>query len=192
MFIKFYHKELNELKDFQRALMRVYDLYLSRDFNLEQHLIQLLHELLIYYKNAHTESAATWIQGLLAEIHTAKRGIHPFSLERITIRKHELVLTTCYKIIQNLNDRLRADTEKLELTLQEGRTLLKQIFLGSIQLTVLTADQIKAITTQREREGTWTQLLTLNNGMQQLTRSLSTLVSTPDIYLLMEELTSQF
>lgn len=192
MFIKFYHKELNELKEFQRALMRVYDLYLSRDFNLEQHLIQLLQELLIYYKNAHTESVANWIQGLLAEIHTAKRGIHPFSLERITIRKHELVLTTCYKIIQNLNDRLRGDSEKLEHTLQEGRTLLKQIFLGSIQLTVLTADQIKAITTQRERERAWTQLLTLNNGMQQLTRSLSTLVSTPDIYLLMEELTPQF
>ncbi len=158
----------------------------------QKRVLHFQQELLIYYKNAHTESAATWIQGLLAEIHTAKRGIHPFSLERITIRKHELVLTTCYKIIQNLNDRLRADTEKLELTLQEGRTLLKQIFLGSIQLTVLTADQIKAITTQREREGTWTQLLTLNNGMQQLTRSLSTLVSTPDIYLLMEELTSQF
>lgn len=192
MFIKFYHKELNELKEFQRALIRVYDLYLGRDFNLEQQLIQLLQDLLRYYKNTHTESAANWIQSLLAEIHTAKRGIHPFSLERITVRKHELVITTCYKIIQNLNDRLRVDAEKLEQTLQEGRTLLKQILLGSIQLTVMTADQIKAITTQRERERAWSQLLTLNNGMQQLTRSLTTLVSTPDIYLLMEDLTPHF
>ncbi|HAD34926.1 MAG TPA: hypothetical protein DCF44_10610 [Chitinophagaceae bacterium] len=95
MFVKFLHKEINEVRDWQQKLIRIYDLYIQKDFSLESALQIFLNELIQYYKDPQIESSVTWAQGLLSEFLTAKKGIHPFSLERISSRRHELLMTTC-------------------------------------------------------------------------------------------------
>jgi hypothetical protein len=192
MFVKFLHKEINEVRDWQQKLIRIYDLYIQKDFGLESGLQIFLNDLIQYYKDQHIESSVTWAQGLLSEFLTAKKGIHPFSLERISTRRHELLMTTCYKIIQNINDKFLAQMQKLQQTQQEAETLLKQILLGGIQLQILTPEMIHQADNQVKCAAIWQTMMSVNNGMQQLTRSLSLMVSTADVCMIMENMAPHF
>ncbi len=192
MFVKFLHKEINEVRDWQQKLIRIYDLYIQKDFSLESALQIFLNELIQYYKDQQIESSVTWAQGLLSEFLTAKKGIHPFSLERISSRRHELLMTTCYKILQNINDKFLAQMQKLLQTQQEAETLLKQILLGGIQLQILTPEMIHQADNQVKCAAIWQTMMSVNNGMQQLTRNLSLMVSTTDVCMIMENMAPHF
>lgn len=192
MFVKFLHKEINEVRDWQQKLIRIYDLYIQKDFSLESALQIFLNELIQYYKDQQIESSVTWAQGLLSEFLTAKKGIHPFLLERISSRRHELLMTTCYKILQNINDKFLAQMQKLLQTQQEAETLLKQILLGGIQLQILTPEMIHQADNQVKCAAIWQTMMSVNNGMQQLTRNLSLMVSTTDVCMIMENMAPHF
>jgi hypothetical protein len=191
MFAKFYHNELNEIKTLQQKLIAVYQLYIDKSFSLDLQIYALLNEIIKYYKSKNEEQQITWAQSLLSELKTAKRGIHPFTLERVTIRRNELCMTTCYKIIQNVNDKFSAENTKLTNKIEEAETLLKQIVLSAIQLNEITTNEIKLADTQELKASLWNKILIID-GMQQHTRNLALMVSNFDIFIMLDEIRSAF
>lgn len=191
MLIQFYHKELEDIKAFQVKLIQVFDMYIEKDFSLESKLGDFLNEIISFYKEKNDEQQITWAQSLLSEIKTAKRGIHPFTLERVTIRRNELCMTTCYKIIQNLNDKFSAENNRIQNQIKEATTLLKQILLSAIQMGALTPIEIQTAETQEQKSMLWNNILAID-GMQQHTRNLALMVSAFDIYIILDEIRNVF
>lgn len=192
MFATFYHKELSEIKDLQKKLVIVYDLYIDKNSSLDNVLANLLEGAIIYYKSRNEEEQITWIQSLFSELRTAKRGIHPYTLERVTTHRNELCYITCYKIIQNLNDKWTQQSGHLTGIIDEARSLLKQVVLGALQLNSITVDEIKSAVTQKEKSVLWAKILSLQNGLQQLIRNLIFMVSIFDIYILFDDISQVF
>lgn len=191
MFIQFFHKELTAIKALQQQLINVYEGYIEKDYFLDEKVEALIQAIIDHYKAKNEEQHITWGQSLLAELKTAKRGIHPFTLERVTIRRNDLCMTTCYKIIQNTNDKLSAENSRITSKLTDAFSLLKQIVLTAMQMNAITLVELKKANSQKNKEKIWSKILAIE-GMQQHTRNLIVTVSQPDIIILLEELRESF
>jgi hypothetical protein len=100
-------------------------------------------------------------------------------------------MTTCYKIIQNTNDKLSAENSRITSKLTDAFSLLKQIVLTAMQMNAITLVELKKANSQKNKEKIWSKILAIE-GMQQHTRNLIVMVSQPDIIILLEELRESF
>ncbi len=188
MFTRFYYKELTEIQVLHQQLIVVYDLYLTKNSNLHSALNALLVDAESYYKTREDYNLISWAQSLMSELQMAKKGIHPFTLEKAATHRHELTMIACYKILQNFNEKISVETLRLTNKLNEASELLKQILLSALTLQIISMDELRQAGTQTQKVKIWNKLSASQIGNQQQLISLALMVSAFDIYIIMDTL----
>lgn len=155
---KFYHNNLSKLNALQTLLNVALVKYNRKDFDADLALLNCLTSATDTYKALGNLDRENQILSLKAEYVTAQRGINPTTYERVSIRRHEMIQTICFKILQQLELFLRTDTTTIQQILIGAKDILTQIIVAAFQANLITDTTLKLIKTQKDIEVFWIKL----------------------------------
>jgi hypothetical protein len=182
--IQFYFHNKEQLLLVKDKLVIAFEKNISRDIYATEALLSTIELLATKCKERGLVQCETKALALQSELVTLQRGYHPFNLEKITIKRHEITTAYSYKILQAVEELLRTNLQKIDDLLKEAETLLQQIIIMSIQLGKLNDELIKKLNTQLEVEKFWVSLSTDDNiSIGQ--KRLKLMISTHDVIILL-------
>ena len=179
--------EVQQLTGLEGAVAGVLALYNAHSPNASDSLLRVLDDAATVYKDRGRQERAAQVLSLKAEIVTAQRAIHPITLEKVSVRRHEMQTAIAFRVLQSIEGQLRADLEATMQTLQRARDLLGQIIVAGIQKGLITDATIAAMTTQTAIEAWWAAMAA-DADIALAQKRLLLLVSRYDVFLLAEAL----
>lgn len=150
--------EVQQLATLQRSLAGVFALYNDRGLGVNESLLRVLDDVTGVYRDRGRQERVSQVLSMKAEVVTAQRAIHPVTLEKIAVRRHEMQMAIAFKVLQSVEARLREDLETTLETLERARDLLSQIIIAGFQKGLITDATIAAMTTQGAIEAWWTAI----------------------------------
>lgn len=184
---RFYFHDKQQITQLLTGFNGVSEKFSKKDFDTDKALKLLLDNAIKVYKDAGMTDRESQLQVMRAEITSVEKGVHPLTYERITIRKGEMKMSICLKILQSLEQLLRGDFSNCNHKLQEARDMISQILLAGLQGGLVTDALMDSTNTEAELQKLWKLLATDANIALGQRRVLMT-VSIYDVLLLMEEL----
>jgi hypothetical protein len=155
---RFFYNDKTKIAALINQLNTAMELYNGRQYNSDKELLKLLGNGIRDYKALGYPDKESQIHSLQAEIVTAQRGINPYTLQRQTLRRNEMLQTVQFKILQALELQLRTDYTAAEETLQQASVLVSQIIVAAVQGGLLNDTDIKKLNTQQDIENAWKKL----------------------------------
>lgn len=140
---RFYTNEKTRLDKALQLMIAALQKYNAKDFEADTALKVALDEALLMYKELGKSNQESQFEALKAEWVTAQRGINPMSLEKLTVRRNEMVGTVKFKIMQRAQQQLAMDVEAVDAVLNEASTLISQIIVASLQGGLLNPELIR-------------------------------------------------
>ncbi len=183
----FYAGEQQRLNGLLQGLSGVIEKYNRKDIDVLPALFQWLDGCIAQYKKGGHIEKESQFATLKAELVTAQRGVHPVTLEKITLRRHEFQMTIAWKVLQAAEARLRLDLMAVQDKLKEAAQLLGQVIVAGLQAGLLTKEKIIDAKAQEQIKALWTMLATDANIAIGQTRALL-MVSEFDIIILLGDL----
>ncbi len=179
--------EVQQLTGLESAVAGVLTLYNERSPDVSDSLLRVLDDAAVVYKDRGRQERAAQVLSLKAEIVTAQRAIHPLTLEKISVRRHEMQTAIAFRVLQSVEGQLRADLETTMEKLERARDLLGQIIVAGIQKGLITDAMIASMTTQAAIEAWWAAMAA-DTDLALAQKRLLLLVSRYDVFLLAEAL----
>jgi hypothetical protein len=173
---RFYLNEKERLNKALQLMIAALQKYNSKDFETDTALKLALDEALLVYKDLGKSNQQSQFEALMAEWVTAQRGINPITLEKVTVRRHEMLGTVKFKVMQRAQQQLAMDVEAVEAVLNEATTLVSQIIVAALQAGLITPADIQRADNADAVEMIWKNLDTDNNillGQQRVLLMIS-------------------
>jgi hypothetical protein len=173
---RFYLNEKERLNKALQLMIAALQKYNSKDFETDTALKLALDEALLVYKDLGKSNQQSQFEALKAEWVTAQRGINPITLEKVTVRRHEMQGTVKFKIMQRAQQQLAMDVEAVEAVLNEATTLVSQITVAALQAGLISPDDIRRADDADAVEMIWKNLDRDNNillGQQRVLLMIS-------------------
>lgn len=155
---RFYFNEKTRLDKALQLMIAALQKYNSKDFEADMALKLALDEALLAYKELGKSNQESQFEALKAEWVTAQRGINPVSLEKLTVRRNEMVSTVKFKIMQRAQQQLAVDVEAVEAVLNEATSLVSQIIVAALQGGWIKIDDIRRADNADAVETLWKNL----------------------------------
>jgi hypothetical protein len=130
---RFYLNDKSRFTAVMRLVIDALDKYNTRSFDADTALIAALNEAIATYKELARTDREGQCQALKADWALCQRGVNPATLEKLTTRRGEMVNSTCYKILQRLQQIVSDDLQETEAVLKEAEALVGQIVIASVQ-----------------------------------------------------------
>ncbi len=152
---RFYLNEKMRLDKALQLLTAALEKYNERAGDADDALKKAFDEAVAIYKELGKSSQESLFQSLKTEWITAQRGINPVTLEKVSIRRNEMVNTIKFKIMQKAQQQLGIDIDEVEAVLKEATTLVSQIIIAAFQARLITAGDIDSTIKEEEIEALW-------------------------------------
>jgi hypothetical protein len=152
---RFYLHEKAQLDKALQLLIIALEKYNGRDFDANEALKAAFDEAIGNYKALGKSSQESQFQALKAEWVTAQRGINPVTLEKVSIRRNEMINTIKFKIMQKAQEQLGMDAAEVEATLKEVTLLISQIVVAALQAKLFTTKEIAGTEMEDDVEKLW-------------------------------------
>lgn len=172
-----------------RTLIDTFQLYNDRKPELSDSLITLLDSAAATYRErgrAERESATV---SMKAEITTALRGVNPITLEKLTVRRHEMQSSIAFRVLQSLESQLRSHLLEATEQLQQAEDLVRQILAAGIQKGLVSDADIRDTATQDAIETLW-RSISSDADIRLAQKRVLLMLSSFDVYLLIDKLLS--
>jgi hypothetical protein len=180
---------VQQLTGLLRTLIDTFHLYNDRNPELNEALIVLLDAAAAAYRERGRAERESFTISLKAEFTTALRGINPITLEKLTVRRHEMQGTIAFKVLQSLESQLRNQLLEATEPLQQAENLVGQILAAGIQKGLISDAAIRDTTTQEAIETLWRSIGS-DADIALAQKRVLLLVSSFDISLLIDKLLS--
>lgn len=184
---RFYFNDKQQFSQLLIAFNGVSEKFSRKDYDTDKALKQLLDNAIKAYKDAGFTDKESQLQVLRAELTSAEKSIHPLTYEKIMVRKGEMKMSICLKILQSLEQLFRNDYAFCNEKLQEARSMISQILLAGLQGGLVTDTLLDSTNTESELQKLW-KLLATDANITLAQRRVLMSVSIYDVLLLMEEL----
>ena len=183
----FLTREAGQLSGLAGTLSGVFRLYNDRKTELNDSLLAFLDDAAAVYKDRGHQEKETQVLSLKAELITALRAINPVTLEKVTLRRHEMQSGIAFKVLQSVELRLRSDVEEVSVSLRQAEDLLSQIIVVAIQKGLITDPVIAETTTQASIAALW-KSMAADADIALAQKRLLLMVSIYDVLLLLDKL----
>jgi len=110
-----------------------------------------------YVKNGKADKVSRF-ESLKAELITALRGVNPYTLEKVQLRRNEMIKNTAFKILQNAEDIIRLDLQEINEKIQQAQDLISQILLAALQSGLILLIDLQNLKTHATIEELWKQI----------------------------------
>ncbi|HKR63831.1 MAG TPA: hypothetical protein VJZ00_08870 [Thermoanaerobaculia bacterium] len=180
------HQELQQLTALTRTLVDTFALYNEQKSELHRTLLTLLDDTGTTFRDRGRADKESHTASLKAELTTALRGINPMTMEKPTVRRHEMQNAIAFRVLQSLELELRDSLQDAAQTLQRAEDLISQIVLAAMQKGLITNADIANATTQAAVDALWRSIAS-DAEIALAQKRVLLLVSVFDVTLLLDE-----
>ena len=139
-----------------------------------------------YSKNGKADKESRF-ESLKSELITASRGVNPYTLEKVQLRRNEMIKNTAFKILQNGEEIIREELKEINGKIQQAQELLSQIILAALQGGLIAQADLKNINTQAKIEKLWKDL-GIDQNLNIAHKKVQLMVSLTDITILLDQI----
>ncbi|WP_126243639.1 hypothetical protein [Chitinophaga rhizosphaerae] len=183
---RFHHQIRQDLAALLAALNTVTEKYSRKDYDTGTALRALLDRANADYKDKGLPDRESQLQLLRAEWSAAEKGLDPCTLEKVTVRRGEMKQSVMLKVLRGLEAVLREDYTASRNKLEEAAAMIGQIIVAGFQEGIIDDRMLLSVNTEAEYLQLWKALGSDRNIALGQKRVL-TMVSLPDVFLLLEE-----
>lgn len=140
----------------------------------------------VYSKNGKSDKESRFVS-LKSELVTASRGVNPYTLEKVQLRRSEMIKNTAFRILQNGEEIIREELMEINSKIQQAEELLSQIILAALQAGLIVQAELKNINTQVKIEKLWKDIGNDPN-LSIAHKKVLLMVSQPDITVLLDQI----
>jgi ribosomal protein L9 len=155
---RFYLNEKMRLDKALQLLTAALEKYNARAVDADDALKTALDEATTIYRELGKSNQESLFQSLKTEWITAQRGINPVTLEKVSIRRNEMINTIKFKIMQKAQQQLGLDVDEVDAVLKDATTLVSQIIIAALQAKMLSTRDMEEIKTEDEIENFWKKI----------------------------------
>jgi hypothetical protein len=152
---KFYTNEQNKIQEVVQQLNTTLQKFNARDYNAVNYAFVTVTAAIEMYKNLGLGIKESAVQIMLAELTTAQRGINTQTYQKQVTGKNELLNSTTYKVLTDLQHQLQTCFYENAQKLGQAKELLVQIVTAALQSQFITQQQITAANTTDKVEALW-------------------------------------
>lgn len=140
----------------------------------------------VYSKNGKPDKESRF-ESLKSELTTAQRGVNPYTLEKVQLRRQEMIRNTAFRVLQSGEEIVRLELAEINGKLQQAEELLSQIVLAALQNNLVPQAELKNINTQVKIEKFWKDLGNDPN-FSIAGKKVQLMVSQADITVLLDQI----
>ncbi len=183
---RFHHQIRQDLAALLGGLNSVTEKYSRKDYDTDAALRTLLDRVNADYKDRGLPDRESQLQLLRAEWSAAEKGIDPCTLEKVTVRRGEMKASAMLKVLRGLETVLREDYTASRAKLEEAAAMIGQIIVAGYQEGIIDDKLLLSVNTEAEYLKLW-KTLGHDHNIALGQKRVLTMVSMPDIFLLLEE-----
>ena len=155
---RFFHHDLNLIDVQLKAISAVWLKYQIKSYDLYDSTPLLMDDTIKMYQQLSKGNRETQMNTHKAELLTAKRGIDPITLAKVTIHKNELVANTIFKILQNMTALVQEDEQDIRNKLTNAGETINQIILTSLQQGLFNRSDIDKLSSSDQVQLLWIKI----------------------------------
>jgi hypothetical protein len=189
---EFIHNNVQILDNLLASYNEVQQLYIQEVYEFDDKFLKLLNSCLDFFKSKGTNTQVSKILNILRMFETAKKGIHPFKLERVNIGRRDLKNIAGYYGLNELYQLTNSVYEKELLKLQEAEEILATLLLSLNQSGILNEEKICDLQSIVDIKKFWQDLLNRNGSISNINKKLRLTIIPEDIYIIIEKIIAKF
>jgi hypothetical protein len=163
-------------------------LYVNRAFEFDEKFMELLNDCIDFFKSNGTNTQVSEVLNIVSMFETAKKGIHPFELKKVSTGRRELKMMIAYHGLEKLFRQLNFFYERENHKIEEGEEILSNLIISLCQSGVLDDNIINELTSYEKIKSFWHELLSQNGSISVIDKKLRLKLIPEDIYLIIDKL----
>ena len=179
------HFKKQQLEGFIQQLIFQNEKFIKKEYDVDNTLMQLLNDVQEYYRQIGESTQESTISQLKTYLDLAVSGIDPISLERVKIRRRDLVRTACFHCLSNLGDALQNSLKTIEGLLHNSLETIHQLLLSAYQSKLITDDLINKTDSIEKCTALWEKLKS-NEQISLIDKKLKLDILQEDISILID------
>lgn len=187
MIQQFYINQQNITGQLLQKITATLKKYNDRDLDAAIVLEKTLDACIAAYAKSGKADKESRFESLKSELVTASRGVNPYTLEKVQLRRNEMIKNTAFRILQNGEEIIREELKEINIKIQQAEELLSQIILAALQAGLIIQAQLKNINTQAKIEKLWKDIGNDPN-LNIAHKKVQLMVSQPDITVLLDQI----
>lgn len=185
---EFIHHKIQLFDNFLASYNDVQKLYIQGAYEFDDQFIELLNNCLDFFKSHGTNTQISKILNIISMFETAKRGIHPFKVEKVVTGRRELKMMIGYHGLEELYQLLNMIYDKELHKLEEAEEILSNLLISLHQSGYLDDNKIHDLQTIEKIKAFWQELLNRNGSISSINKKLRLKLIPEDIYLIIEKI----
>jgi len=179
------HFKKQQLEGFIQQLIFQNEKFIKKEYDVDNTLMQLLNDVQEYYRQIGESTQESTISQLKTYLDLAVSGIDPISLERVKIRRRDLVRTACFHCLSNLGDALQNSLKTIEILLLSSLETIHHLLLSAYQSKLITDDLINKTDSIEKCTALWEKLKS-NEQISLIDKKLKLDILQEDISILID------
>lgn len=189
---EFIHHKIQTIDNLMASYNDVQQLYIRSAYEFDDRFLGLLSSCLEFFKIHGTNTQVSEVLNIISMFETAKKGIHPFKLEKVNSGRRELKMMIAYHGIEKLHQLISITYETELHKLEEAEEILSNLILTLNQSGFLDDKRIRELQTIDQIKVFWLELLNVNGSISGINKKLRLKLIPEDIYLLIEKIILRF
>lgn len=185
---EFIHHKAQEVSKLIDSYNDIQQLYISSAFEFDDKYSDLLKNCREFMESNGTNTQVAEVLNILSMFETARKGINPFELKKVSTGRRELKMMVAHHGLGRLFDLLNSFYKGESDKLQEAEDILANLIISLYQSGVLDDSKINDLSSIEKIEAFWRELLSLNGSMTIIDKKLRFKIIAEDIYLIIEKL----
>lgn len=187
MIQQFYINQQTVTEQLLQQLTATLKKYNNRDLDAAIVLEKTLDTCIAAYSKSGKSDKESRFESLKSELVTAARGVNPYTLEKVQLRKNEMIRNTAFRILQNGEEIIREELKEINSKIQQAEELLSQIILAALQAGLIVQAELNNLDTQAKIEKLWKDIGNDPN-LNIAHKKVQLMISQPDITILLNQI----
>lgn len=185
MFSKFYFKQLTSLITLLKTLAEVFKKYNSKDSLATNHILAVINSGITAMNENSKSSKVSQLESVKAELVTALGGVNPYSLDKVTLRRNEMVRAVSFRCLQTLEQILRKEFDEVNAIVNDTKEQVGKIVLTALQMGLIAKDKLITFKTPAKQAKLWKDLAA-DQSIFLAQKQLLIKVSATDVAILLD------
>ncbi len=190
MFSKFYFKQWNELATALQQVSIAFKKYNAKDALTTDFVLSTISSAITIMTQHSKVSKASQLESFKAELITATNGVNPYTLDKVVLRRNEMVRAVTFRCLQQTEQLLRLEYEEVNTLVKDTKEQIGKIILSAVQLGLIVAAKLSTFNVAAKQTKLWNDIST-DASIFLAQKQLLTKVSSVDISILLDHVLNE-
>lgn len=188
---EFIHHKIQAISNLIDDYNDAQELYIKKSYELEPRFMNLLNSCKAFFESKGSNTEVSKILNIISLYETAKNGIHPFELKKVTVGKRDLKMMMIYHGLEKLYQELDFFYNKEIQKIEEAEELLSSLMISLVQAGSLSDNMLNQLTSIDKIQAFWEELIQKNDSIATINKRLKLKIIDEDIFIIIDKIISK-